>query len=304
MRVAAVCAIYGGYDLVPPVPPGFDDAVLVTDRPVTSGWRNVVLESDEPPRLAAKLPRCRPDRFTACEASVWMDGTLHVRDERFARLVRSQLADHELVLWRHPEERDDLYEEAAHCRDWPKYRDEPLDAQVAAYRAEGVPEHGGLWATGTIARRHTPAMVRFGDAWLEELRRWTIQDQVSLPAVLWRLGIVPAALPLDQFDNDLVDWVPHAADLRAQREHILDLERTILRLEGEALHLRTQDAALRRTLGRRSVRLALGLAAAAAPLLRVLRGRRPAGVDRAGGAAGGEGTGPEGGPGSASAGHG
>ena len=42
MRLAAVCAIYGGYDLIPPVPEGVDDAVLVTDVPVRSGWRNVV----------------------------------------------------------------------------------------------------------------------------------------------------------------------------------------------------------------------------------------------------------------------
>jgi hypothetical protein len=277
VRIAAVCAIYGGYDLVPPVPPGFDDAVLVTDRPVVSDWRNVVVPSGEHPRLAAKLPRCRPDRFTDADASMWMDGTLHVRDERLAATVRRLLDEHDLVLWRHPEDRDDLYQEAAHCRDWPKYRDEPLDAQVAAYRAEGVPEHGGLWATGTIARRHTAAMASLGDAWLEEMRRWTIQDQVSLPAVLWRRGVRPAAFPFDQYDNDLVDWVPHAADLRAQREHILDLERTIIHLEGEALHLRTQHAALERTLGRRSVRLALRLTGSIAPLARALRRSRAAG---------------------------
>lgn len=300
MRLAAVCAIYGGYDLVPPVPPGFDDAVLVTDRPVVSGWRNVVLESEEPPRLAAKAAKCRPDRFTECEASVWMDGSWHVRDGRYAALARELLERHELVLWRHPEDRDCLYAEAAHCRDWPKYRDQPLDDQVAAYRAEGVPEHLGLWALTSMARRHTEGMRALGDAWCAEIRRWTIQDQVSFPVVLWRSGVTPGVFPYDQLDNDLVDWVPHAADLTSLRERILELERSVIRLEGEALHLRTQDAALRRTLGRRSVRLALRLAAAAAPLLRVLRGRRPVDVPAEpvdGGAtrtAGGPGSGSEG----------
>jgi hypothetical protein len=69
MRLAAVCAICG-YDLIPPVPEGVDDAVLITDVPVRSGWRNVVEPSGAHPRLAAKRPRCRPDLYTDCEASL------------------------------------------------------------------------------------------------------------------------------------------------------------------------------------------------------------------------------------------
>lgn len=151
MRLAAVCAIYGGYDLIPPVPEGVDDAVLVTDVPVRSGWRNVVEPSDAHPRLAAKRPRCRPDLYTDCDASLWMDGSIHVLDGRFVQLARVKLAEHELVLWDHPEGRDCFLQEAQHCHDWPKYRDGPLLAQAAHYLAEGMPQHfGGLpqvWLT-------------------------------------------------------------------------------------------------------------------------------------------------------------
>lgn len=265
MRIAAVCAIYGGYDLIPPVPEGVDDAVLITDVPVRSGWRNIVEPSEVHPRLAAKRPRCRPDLYTDCEASLWMDGSVHVLDGRFLRLVREQLSQHELVLWDHPEERDCFLQEANHCHDWPKYREGPLLQQAAHYLSEGMPEHFGLWATGSIARRHSDGMQRLGDAWLSEMERWTIQDQVSLPYLLWREGIVPGTFGLDQLDNDMVVIMPHAQDLRDHRRTVLELESKAINATSRAdyfeeLFLQKRDE-YDRLLRRKVVRVALLVAA-------------------------------------------
>ena len=275
MRLAAVCAVYGGYDLIPPVPEGFDDCVLVTDVPVRTGWRNVVVASQDRPILAAKLPKFLPDDFTDCEASCWIDGSIHVRDGRFSVLVRRLLRDHELVLWEHPEDRDCLYDEAAHCWDWPRYAAEPLREQTAAYRAEGMPEHFGLWAAGCIARRHTTRMRALGEAWLDENRRWSIQDQVSLPYLLWREGIEPGTFGVPQLENDLVDRVPHADEIRSMRSRTLALESRIIALEGHTGALERQlaisEERYRRLVGRRSVRAALRLTGLLAPLLRPLR---------------------------------
>jgi hypothetical protein len=272
MRLAAVCAIYGGYDLIPPVPDGVDDAVLVTDVPVRSGWRNVVEPSGAQPRLASKRPRCRPDLYTDCDASLWMDGSIHVLDDRFIRLVRAKLEDHELVLWDHPEDRDCFLEEARHCHDWPKYRDGPLLQQAEHYLAEGMPEHFGLWAAGSIARRHTDRMRALGDAWLSEMERWTIQDQVSLPYLLWREGIVPGTFGIDQLDNDMVVVMPHAEELRGHRRTVLDLERRLIDAEGRADNAATLLGELRdeheRLRARKAVRVALALAGLTKPLRR------------------------------------
>jgi len=277
MRLAAVCAIYGGYDLIPPVPEGVDDAVLVTDVPVRSGWRNVVEPSGAHPRLAAKRPRCRPDLYTDCEASLWTDGSIHVLDDRFITLVRSQLEEHEIVLWDHPEDRDCFLEEAQHCHDWPKYRDGPLLEQAAHYLAEGMPEHFGLWATGSIARLHTDRMRVLGDAWLAEMERWTIQDQVSLPYLFWREGIEPGTFGIDQLDNDMVAVMPHAEELRNHRRTVLDLERRLIDAEGRAenstILLGNLQAEYDRLQARKAVRFALSLAGLTKPLHR-RRGRQ------------------------------
>jgi hypothetical protein len=259
--IAAVCAIYGGYDLIPPVPDGFDDCVLVTDHPVRTGWRNIVEPSGLHPRLAAKRPRVRPDLYTDCEASVWMDGTAHLQDDRFAALSRRKLQEYELVVWDHPEDRNCFLQEAEHCFDWPKYRDGPLLEQADHYRRQGMPLEFGLWATGCIARHHTERMRVFGDAWLAEMERWTIQDQVSLPYLVWKQSIRIGTFGLDQLDNDLVAWVPHAEDIRNHRRTLLGLESRIIHLEADVEHLsialENSNTRLERVLSRKVVRVAL-----------------------------------------------
>ncbi len=275
MRVAAVCAIFGGYDLIPPVPEGVDDAVLVTDVPVRSGWRNVVEPSAADSRLAAKLPKVRPDLYTDCEASLWMDGSVHVLDGRFVGLVRSTLEEHDFVLWDHPEDRDCLFEEALHCHDWPKYRDAPLLEQAKHYLSEGMPEHFGLWAAGCIARRHTDRVRKLGDDWLTEMQRWTNQDQVSLPYLLWRDSIAPGTFGLEQLDNDMVVWMEHADTLRRHREIVLGLESDVIRLKGDIHWLERSRDQLQERLGRiesrRSVRAVMRATRLLRPLYRFLR---------------------------------
>lgn len=278
MRLAAVCAIYGGYDLIPPVPEGVDDAVLVTDVPVRSGWRNVVEPSGAHPRLAAKRPKARPDLYTDCDASIWLDGSTYVIDSDFFSIVRERLVEHDLVLWDHPEDRDCIVQEALVCHDWPQYRDEPLLAQIEHYLAQGMPEHFGLWAAGSIARRHTDRIREFGDAWLDEMERWTVKDQVSLPYLLWRHDIVPGTFGLRQFENNFVAHLPHAHELATYRISLPRLQNRVHALEAEsaALHaaLESEKAQHARLRSRRAVRFALRLVQGVAWVARSFRRER------------------------------
>jgi hypothetical protein len=157
-------------------------------------------------------------------------------------------------------------EEARHCHEWPKYRDGPLLEQAQHYLDEGVPEHFGLWATTCIARRHTPAMKDLGDAWLAEMERWTIQDQVSLPYLFWKAGMWPGTFGIDQLNNDLVAWMAHADTLRRHREIVLELESQAINATSRAdyfemmFHRAKND--YERLLKRKSVRIALSIAGA------------------------------------------
>jgi len=209
---ALVSSVYGGYDHVHDLPDdhGFDDAVLVTDRPTAArGWRVLVLPSGLHPRRAAKAAKCRPWWFTEEPASLWLDGAFEV-GPGLRQAVDEHLADADLVAWAHPSGRTDAYQEARFCFDIPKYRGEPLAGQIAAYEQAGLPRGSGLWEVGMLARRHTPAIRGHGHRWAAEIERWSIQDQVSFPYACWALGVpVSTWRSGSRWACGWVRWHPH-----------------------------------------------------------------------------------------------
>jgi hypothetical protein len=213
VTVALVTAIYGGHDTLKPLPAGhgFDDAVCVTDGPTVSaeGWRVVVLPSEEPPRLAAKAPKMLPFDFVKSEVAVWVDAAFEVVGDGFRDFCVDALGDSDVVVWEHPEDRDCLFREATYCQDWPKYSGEPIREQTAYYRAEGMPEGFGLWACGAIVWRNNDKAREFGRAWHQENVRWSIQDQVSFPFLVWKLRPGLTVFPAHEFQNPYLRWHPH-----------------------------------------------------------------------------------------------
>jgi len=170
------------------------------------------------PRLAGKVPRCRPDRFTSASSSVWVDASFRVLDSRFADLARAQLRSHELVVSVHPESvdgpgwgaaRNCLYDEADFSSSRRKYLNEPVIAQAEHYLSRGMPREWGLWALGIIARRHSRSNRELGLAWLQEIESWTVQDQVSFPYLLWRRDRRPGEWPFQLLQNDLIQLKKH-----------------------------------------------------------------------------------------------
>ena len=206
MRVALITACYGAYDPVRPLPAwhGFDDAVCVTDDPsvVGDGWRVHVEPRREHPRLAAKRPKMMPWLFTDCDAAVWIDASFEIVGRNFRWWCNRHLDQDDFVVWRHPEERIDFADEAAVCWDWPKYSAYPIRQQVKHYLDQGMPRRWGLFACGSIAYRFTPIVKGLGARWYEENLRWSIQDQVSLPFLLWDSGMRFGTWQAFQYKND------------------------------------------------------------------------------------------------------
>lgn len=213
MAVTLVTSIYGGFDMLWPLPEGhgFDRAVCVTDDPALAadGWETLVVPSDEHPRLAAKRAKMLPFEFVDTDMAVWLDGSAQVVDATFSAFCLDAADGVDLVAWNHPEDRNCLYQEAAYCWGWDKYRQWPIREQTEHYRAEGMPERFGLWACGTLVWRDTEAARTFGAAWWRENTRWSIQDQVSFPYLLWRLQPKFATFPADELDNRWLTWHRH-----------------------------------------------------------------------------------------------
>jgi hypothetical protein len=185
---------------------GFDDAICVTDDPsnIGDGWRVHVEPSQEHPRLAAKRPKMMPWLYTDCDAAVWLDASFEITDRNLRWWVDQHFAQSDFIVWQHPEGRNDFADEAAVCWDWPKYADFDIRGQVQHYVDSDMPRMWGLFACGMIGWRFTPQTKRLGVRWYEEQVRWSVQDQVSLPFLLWDLGMSFGTWQANEYQNPYV----------------------------------------------------------------------------------------------------
>jgi len=197
--VAVVTALYGAYDPLKDQPPQdmAADWICVTDNPEVSAdpWR--IVHEPRPhmhPRLAAKVPKCRPDLYTDADVIIWLDASFLATEEWFVRWCVDQLGAADIAQIRHPH-RDNITLEASASIRLDKYRGQMCRQQVDHYLAAGN-VRPGLWCTGFAVRRNTPEVAAFGDRWLLEQVRWTYQDQLSQTACLGDLVTADLATSL------------------------------------------------------------------------------------------------------------
>jgi hypothetical protein len=79
---------------------------------------------------------------------------------------------------------------------------------VHHYFSEGFVDNIGLFACGVIARVHSPSLADFGSEWFVENTRWSIQDQLSFPFLLWKRGVLAGTFNEHLWDGPL-RWKDH-----------------------------------------------------------------------------------------------
>lgn len=202
VKTTIISAIYDEYDTPKPIlgQDGIDvDWVFVSDSLATAdtamrlGWR-VVVEPREHihPNRAAKTPKCLPWLYCDTDTSIWIDGSFKVVSRTFAKDVLEYA--NPIAQFKHPW-RNCCYDEVEECIAIPKYAQEALENQSRWLSIMGHPKMFGLWATGVIARHHSPEVMRMGFDWLRDIYTWSYQDQVSQPNNLRLHGLYPNNLP-------------------------------------------------------------------------------------------------------------
>lgn len=206
MTPSVITASLGGYDIGWPLPP----------QTATCGFLRF---ADDPeffwpgarhahPRMLAKVPKCRPDLYTNCDVNIWVDGSFEVTSARFVEWCVQQLGDNDIAMFPHPD-RQSIIAEAEVSAPMTKYQGHPVREQAIHYMSLGYDGTAGLWATGIIVSRATERIRMLGDAWLREQMRWTWQDQISLPVLLWAGGIEPTPLPGPLLGNSMFRYHHH-----------------------------------------------------------------------------------------------
>lgn len=227
MNPVVYTAIFGGYNELKTHPdiPGVD-WVAFTDTPMDrDDWDIRVrsasrVRSAPPSKPIRPTPRREAKWFKLLphvvlyeyDLTIWIDGTVRVDSPRFVDEALACIGGSGIALWAHPE-RMDVYTEAVASMSMPKYADEPLLDQVDAYAGRGYPIDGGLWACGILARDSTnDAMRQLMWRWLDEIDRWSVQDQLSFPYALWRGGMTPGEFPAGLYDNPWLTVTGHNPD--------------------------------------------------------------------------------------------
>jgi hypothetical protein len=242
-RVCVYTAIYGGYDRLKAQPEQTikSDWLCFSDMGMdTVGeWQVVTFANPSggltKPRIQAKyfkimshhvfpggwFDMATPDFHNNVHYDhlVWIDGSVQIYRPDFLELMLSSIGESGWALFKHPI-RDCIYDEAEESALMVKYQADPILEQAALYRRIGYPAHNGLWCGGLIARR-TDAhhLAAFNELWWRENTTRSSQDQISLPVVLWRLGLsvdaVPASLHNDYFGFDVGHRMEEYAKLAA-----------------------------------------------------------------------------------------
>ena len=154
---------------------------------------------------ARSHPLGDPQHSPTYDFCIWIDGSIRILRSDFAEYLISKLGTFGIGMLRHPD-RDCIFDEAFVSLDevnMPKYLGLPLSDQVEHYRRQGYPEHNGLLAAGVIVRDlRAPRLEAINGHWWEENLRWSYQDQLSLPYVLWKNGYGVDEIPINLWQNE------------------------------------------------------------------------------------------------------
>ena len=212
IKIAVYTAIFNNYDELKTQPAQsiptdfycFTDCIDKNLFPWTiiNGCQN-----DLHPRMKAKWYKLHPHKLFSPEKydySVWIDGSIQITSDLFVEAIANAIDGSGRAVFRHPV-RDCIYEEATFSAPLKKYRGCPLKEQVEAYRAEGFPEHGGLYACGVIGRKTgVPIVESVDEQWWKENKQWSYQDQLSFPVVLWRNEQSTGTIPYNLWYNPIM----------------------------------------------------------------------------------------------------
>lgn len=214
-KIAIYTAISGDYDELRPPQVVSENCsyICYSDNPkiVSDIWdiRPLPQLTNDPARNA-KIPKLLAHLLLdAYEMSVWVDGNFTVKGD-LGRLAQSVLKNHTLALFRHPEDRLSVYDEARACIERGKDNADVIREQVRYYASAGLPADP-IPACGVIFRRHNdPAIIHAMEDWWQQVSRFSRRDQLSFGYVAWKNKLDYYVINDNIRENRCLQWEKHA----------------------------------------------------------------------------------------------
>lgn len=197
-KICLITAIFGDLDDLKPVPLQTvqADQICFTNsdiipKEVFNGWKIIhpgYPRHDMHNRMKAKYFRMLSHNVKELKPyniHIWRDASIDIISEDFISFMAQPVMQGGLCVFKHST-RDCIYDEAIASTQSSKYTNEPLLVQAEEYRSCGYPEKNGLIETGCFSRFINDETNKIMEDWWHENIKYTYQDQVSLPYVLWK----------------------------------------------------------------------------------------------------------------------
>lgn len=136
--------------------------------------------------LCVRYYKFFPDKlFPGYNLSVWVDSKYQIVGD-LRGYINTYHRKEPMLCFPHFE-RDCLYDEAKECIQIGKGNPVMLGGQMYNYFMDGYPENNGLYEGGCLVRwHHNDKLKKVMQEWWEEINKYSLRDQVSLPYVCWK----------------------------------------------------------------------------------------------------------------------
>ena len=207
---------------------GIDAHATHDPQMLPSGWTMSHIHFDDSticarplslsPRMQAKVFKmCGFDYASDADLIIWLDSVYIISSADFVSWMVEQLGTGDICLMRH-NVRSSIAAELAYTTKeilkgnsyfTTRYAGEPMAEQVASYLADDAFKDEHLAAAGCFIYRNTKNMRAMLKDWMVECMKWTCKDQLSLPYVLHKHGIIPRWLNYSVFNCPHLRYMRH-----------------------------------------------------------------------------------------------
>lgn len=165
----------------------------------------------------SKKPKILPHLFLEdYDISIWIDGNFKIRGN-IAELAEEVLSVHNMALFRHPDNRESVYEEAEACIRLKKDKPYIIKQQVEKYRLEGLPAKS-IQMNGVIFRRHNDiSIINAMEHWWQEICDNSRRDQLSFAYIAWKNNLSYYVIDENGIDNK---WFKKERHRLSLNEHL------------------------------------------------------------------------------------
>jgi hypothetical protein len=141
-----------------------------------------------------KLQSHKIDVLTKYEYIIWIDASIEISNSNFVNdimsIIRQNISN--IYLFEHSQ-RNNIKDECNSSRRMAKYSDQNMEEQIKHYYDSGFVD-SKLYECGFFIYRKNDITIKLFDDWWNEVIKYTFQDQLSFPYVLWKNNIVPHSL--------------------------------------------------------------------------------------------------------------